>query len=155
MGENRSKWNRKWIWGTIIWTGVPHPVLNWGVPHPILDGIPHPVLGRGISPSSLERGYPRGTPVQTWDGVAPIQTWDGVPGMGWGAPHLDLRWDTLPSPHPDLGWGTPISRMGYPSPCLDLGQGTSPPTSVNRLEILPSPILWMRAVNISLQVRRK
>ena len=33
--------------------------------------------------------------------------------------------------------------MGYPPPYLDLRWGTPPPASVNRLKILPSPILRM------------
>ena len=33
------------------------------------------------------------------------------------------------SPHPDLGWGTPLSIPGMGYPHLDLGQGTPPPIS--------------------------
>ena len=81
------------------------------------------------------------------------QTWgkhtspDGVPPWTWGTtpPHpYPQRWSTPPRPemeyppYPDLRWGTPYLRpeMGYPPP----------PASVNRLKILPSPILRMRAV---------
>ena len=99
-------------------------------------------------------------PTWTWDGVPPLpgpgmgypptQTWDRVPpylDLGWGTPlprpemgyppYLDLRWGT---PYPDLRWGTsPLPRleMGYPPP----------PASVNRLKILPSPILRMAGGN--------
>ena len=64
------------------------------------------------------------------------------PGMGY-PPYLGLGWGTLPTltwdgvpPYLDLGWGTPLPRpeMGYLP-------------SVNRLKILPSPILWMAGGN--------
>ena len=88
---------------------------GWAIPYPVLDkGVPHPVLEQGGTPSSLGledwMGYPTflllyGIPsIQTWDGVTPTSA-------GWRYPH------------PDLGSGHPISRMGYPS-CLDLGWGT-------------------------------
>ena len=71
----------------------------------------------------------------------PILTWD-------------LTWTGEGYPHPDLGWRVlPVSRMGVPPPCpgrrVPLCQqdgGTSPPPGVNRLKILPSIILQMRAV---------
>ena len=65
--------------------------------------------------------------------------WGTPQSAGWGTPSPSRpKWCT--QPHPDLGWRTP--------PCLDLGWGTPapPPTSVNRLKILPSIILRMRAV---------
>ena len=87
-------------------------------------------------------GYPLpagwGTPVQTWDGIPPILTWDGVPPIWtWNGVPPVLTWDGVPPlqtwdgvlPHLDLGWDTP-----------------PPPTSVDRLKILPSLILRMRAV---------
>ena len=77
----------------------------------------------------------------------------GGGGVGWGLPHLvlggggatpsSLGWKGVPYPvsHPDLGmgyssvltwkWGTPHWQDGVPPP----------PTSVDRLKILPSLIL--------------
>ena len=87
-----------------------------GVPHPVLDG------GGG--------GYP-------------IQSW-----MGGRVPHPVLDGGTPSSP----GWyPPPLFRPGMGCPHPDQGQGTRPrppppPTSVDRLKILPSLILGMRAV---------
>ena len=98
--------------------------------------------------ATLSNGW-GGYPIQSW--------WWGVPGVppspsrpGWGYPGYPH--------HPDLGWGTPTQTwegvpppplrpgMGYPPQTWD---GLPPPTSVDRLKILPSPILWMRAVIIN------
>ena len=75
--------------------------------------------GGGGTPSSPCGG---GTP-----GAPPtIQTWLG--GVSWVPPTIQT-WDgVLPHPPTDLGWGTPLLA------------------SVDRLKILPSPILRMRAV---------
>ena len=82
----------------------------------------------------LVGGYPGYPPtIQTWDKVPPpsrpgqgvpwvpptIQTWDGVPPPTQTSDGV--------SPNLDLGWGTPLA-------------------SVDRLKILPSLILRMRAV---------
>ena len=70
-------------------------------------------------------GYP-----PTWDGVPP-PTWDGVPPWTWDGVHLPRIWDGVP-PWPDLGWGTPLPRLGC--------------ELTNKLKTVPSPILRMRAV---------
>ena len=139
--------------------GTPSQV--WGV-YPIsgLGGVPH--LRSGGYPISGPGGYPI-SGLGGYLGYPPTQTWDGVPpylDMGWGAPlprpemrypsHLDVRWGTPyldlglgTPPHPDLGWSTPPYpdlRWGTPAP--------PPPASVDRLKILPSLILRMRAVKI-------
>ena len=75
--------------------------------------------------------------------------------------------DGVPPPHPDLGWGTPLSKhgMGYPPsagwctpiqswdevPLTQFWDGVAPPASVDRLKILPSLILRMRAVLICIE----
>ena len=135
------------------WTGGTRSSLGWGIPHPVLDqggtpsslgpgGVPHPVLDQEGTPHP-DLGW--GTPCQQ-NGV---QYWDGVPphphlDLGWGTPHLDLRWGTLPV----WIWDVVPPGMGSPLPRLDLGRGTSPPlpASVDRLKLLPSLILRMRAV---------
>ena len=101
------------------WTGGYHILLMggypiqswigggyWVPPVPGLDGTPS-ILLMGGTPSSNGWGYPRlphpdfgwGTPHQQ-NGVPPIRTWDRVP------PSLDLG-RGIPSPRPDLRWGTP------------------------------------------------
>ena len=72
------------------------------------------------------------------------------------------------TPHPDLGWGTPHQQNGVPPPVWTWDEvpsiwtwdGVTPPpksrpemgyphlASVNRLKLLPSVILRMRAVKI-------
>ena len=55
-------------------------LMGWGVPHPVMMG-----------------GYP-------------IQSWWGVPHpvMMGRVPHPVMVGGTLGTPHPDLGWGTPL-----------------------------------------------
>ena len=111
-----------WWRGTLC---TPYPDLGWVPP------TPHPHVGQGTFPS------------QTWDGVPPMHR----PGMGY--PPYSQTWDRVPFPA--------RPGMGYPL-CTDLGWGTHPthrpgtgyplPTSVDRLKILLSLILWMRAVTI-------
>ena len=89
------------------------------------------------------------------------------PDLRWGTPYPDLRWDT-PLPRPEMGYPLPRPEMGYTpypdlrwgTPHLDLGRGTPLPrpemgyppprpllpASVDRLKILPFPILRMHAV---------
>ena len=95
-----------------------------------LGGVP------GVSP--LSQVWWGGTPSSLGQGGTPF-CWlgGGIPSsLGTGSypkvppiPGLDLGWDT--PPHPDLGWGTP------------------PSTSVDRLKLLPSLIIRMRAVIIT------
>ena len=74
---------------------------------------------------------------------------DQSPDWGGGGPSPVLILDGVPPPP---------SRMGQPItwtwdevlPHLDLGWGSPPPASVNRLKILPSLILRMRAVTNTL-----
>ena len=75
-------------------------------------------------PSSLDGGYPR----------EPL-------------PILILDGGTYP---PSAGWGTPLSRpgMGYPLPIQTWDRVPPPPASVDRLKILASLILRMRAVTM-------
>ena len=87
-------------------------------------GIPHPVLDRGY-PIQSQWELPQGTPI------------------------LILDW--VPS-HPDLGWGTPISRIGY-SPILIL-DGVPPyqqdgVTPILILDGYPSPIIRIGCPPIS------
>ena len=107
-----------------------------GTPSSLGQGVPHPVLARKGT-----LGYP---PIQTLDGVPPVETWDGVPfpiqtwygvlpsaRLGMGYPMVQT-WDGVPPswsgmmgypssqlygvpPHPDLGWGTPLSA-GWGTP---------------------------------------
>ena len=96
--------------------GYPHQVPMespvWGVPHPVLGrGYPRvsPILTWDLIWMAGTPGYPHpdlgwGTPVQTWDGVPPpIQTWDGVPPVHtweWGTPIL--TWDGVQTPPPSV-----------------------------------------------------
>ena len=85
-------------------------------------GYPHPVI-MGVPPSSLNGGYPLSA---RW----------GHPNPMGGAPHQE-------------GWGYPLIGKDrvYPTSGLDGAKPAPPPTplaSVNRLKILPSPILRMR-----------
>ena len=121
-----------------------------------------------LPPSRPGMGY---SLIWTQDGVTPpsrpemvytpIWTWDRI------LPNLDRRWGT---PHPDLGWGTTCRDKGWDTPLIqtwdwgggapiwtwdlvhpprpEKGWGTPPLASVNRLKILPSLILQMRAVTI-------
>ena len=121
---------------------TPSQVWGWGVPHPWARGHPIP----------CPRGYPNPVP-------------GGYPIRGSGVPHLRSRgtWGTTPSSRP--GWGTPPGpEMGYPPssrtaqgspqtwsgypPHLrpEMGRPPPPPANANRLKILLSPILRMRAV---------
>ena len=105
---------------------------GWGGGREV-TGVPHPVLDRGdtlIQTWIVGVGGTCGTPILILDGVPPIWSRDGVPRQQGGVAPLS-------------GTG-----MGYP-PCPDLGCGTAPPpASVNRLKILPSLILRMRAVKM-------
>ena len=73
----------------------------------VCGGVPYPVMGGGILSSPG-----RGIPIQSWLGVSHPVLAGGIPcsvlarGIPRGTPH-----------HPDLGYGSPLSRpgMGYPS----------------------------------------
>ena len=123
LGGGCTSSSLRWLGGgvySILLTGGGTPFCWWGIP-------PCPRSGGGVYlrvPPSPDLGW--GTPHQQ-NGVPP---W---PAMGY--PHLDLEWGT-----PfclDLGWGTP------PQSRLEMGY---PPSSVNRLKLLFSFILRMRAV---------
>ena len=67
-----------------------------------------------------------------WDRVPPLKIWN------LGPPRKSETWD---SPHPkNLRHGTPL-------PLSKAGSGTPPPWNVNRLKLLPSPILRMAGGN--------
>ena len=83
-------------------------------------GLPHPVMG----------GYPSS------DGGTPSSHGGGTPGTPH---HQDLGW--VPPLRPEMGYPPP--GMGYPHPQT---WDRVPPTSVDRLKILPSLILRMWAV---------
>ena len=97
---------------------------GWGVPHPVLargEGLCHIVMdGGGVPHPVLEYSLSAG------------------PGMGY--------------PPPDLGWGSPLPVRtwdGYPPPLVHTWEGVLPLAGVNRLKVLPSLILRMRAVTIT------
>ena len=133
-----------WVGGTVL-LGVPPTMQTWvgGTPSRPGQGGPmgyphHPDLGGRGTPSSPGGGLPQ-VP-------STIQTWSGM-----GVPQVPLH-------HPDLRWGTPTQTWdGVPPtqtwdgvlPPTVLGWGTPLPASVNRLKILPLPILQMQAVNIN------
>ena len=124
-----------------------HPDLggvNPGTPLPSRPGWGVPPHHPGYSPTiQTWLGYP--PPSRPVWGTPPPQTWDGVPPHHpdlAGVPPPPQTWDGIPPHHQDLA-GVP------PPPPSRPGSGTPPPpASVNRLKILPSPILRMRAVNI-------
>ena len=114
----------------------------------------------GGTPSSLRQGIPEVPPIPGLDGGYLRYPHSPSSGQG-GVPHPVLDRGVSHSadggyPHPDLGWGTPISIMGYPYlsgpgmgyPTVQTWDGVppSPPASMDRLKLLPSLILWMRAV---------
>ena len=111
-------------WGGVPWV-TPCPRSGRGVPHSADRG--DPIL--------LTRGYPH--PRSGWGylGVPLSWSWMGYPSpprQQNGIPPIQT-WDGIPpTPLPDLRWGTP----------------PAPPASVDRLKILPSVILRMRAVMI-------
>ena len=113
-----------WVGGDTPYPGYPPPS------RPGLGSPPHPRPGMGY-PSPSRPGW--GSP-----------NLQGTPNLGWGTPPTIQTWPQYPHPTPDLGWGTPHLEWGTPQP--DLGWGTPLPASVNRLKILPSPILRMWAV---------
>ena len=90
-----------------------------------------------------ETGYPHpknlrpGTPPKIWDLGPPLEIWDLGPlpkNLRHGTPPRNLRPGTPPE---NLRHGTPPSKAG---------SGT-PPRNVNRLKLLPSPILRMAGGN--------
>ena len=85
---------------------IPHPVLNGGYPI-------QPWMGGEVPHPVLDGGTQSNL---GWWGY-PIQSWTG----GY--------------PHPDLGWGTPISRMGYPP--SRPGMGYSPVQTWDGVTPLP------------------
>ena len=116
-------------------------------------GLPLPQSRPGMRCPHPDLGW--GTPlVQTWDrvppisrmGYSPVHTWDGLPPPP-SAPRIGYPLST-----PGMGSSPSGPRTGYPHP--HLGWGTSPIqtwdgvplASVDRLKILPSLILRMRAV---------
>ena len=143
----RSKCSLCWS----AWGGVPNLRSRGGTLSQVQGG----------TPSQIQGGYPipgqGGTPSQ---GGYPIPGLGGTPSQVWGVPHLRSGGYPIPGGTPSKvrlgtpsqvggypipgpgGWGGPhpMSRpeMGYPP---DLRWGTPPPASVNRLKILPSPIL--------------
>ena len=114
--------------------GFPHPVMDWGG-----GGYPIQSWMGGGTPSSLGQ----------WGGGYHIQSWMGgtpSPRSGRGVRHsADGEYPIQP------GMGNPpsLSRpgMGYPPPIQTWdGVPPLPPASVDRLKLLPSLILRMRAV---------
>ena len=96
--------------------------------------VPHPVLAGGYPIPGLGGGYP----IQSWPGRYPIQSL--LRGVPQGTPHPDLGWGTplcqldkvpLPS-RPRMGMPPPVSWMGYPPPPPGPGMGYLPPPMVNR-----------------------
>ena len=104
-------------------------------------GLPHPVMVGG-------------DPIQSWLGGYPIQSWWGVPHpVMVGVPHPVMVGGTLGTPsRPGQGGyhgsGVPptIHTWDGVPPTHRPETGYPPPTSVDRLKILPSLILRMRAV---------
>ena len=89
---------------------------------------------------------------------ATIQTWDGVstnhPDLGWGTPDPPRPGMGCPPPRPGMGYSPPRPGMGY-SP-QDLGWGTPIQSRcglTNKLQTVPSPILRMRAVIRTFQMK--
>ena len=148
------------------------PIWTWDeYPSPInrMRVLPPPVWAwDGIPPSRPGLGYP--PPLSAVWSIPPIQTWDGAtppPHQQDGVPPI-WTWDEYNSPISrmrvllppslGLGWGTPIqtpdSSLEYPPiqtwdgvlPPSRPGIPPPPPARVNRLKILPSLILRMRAV---------
>ena len=76
------------------------------------------------------------------------------PSVGWGTPPPTQTWDGVPRlSGPGMGYLPPPSRTGTgpPPPTRD---GVPPPPRcglTRKVKLLPSPILRMRAVMISLQ----
>ena len=149
--------------------GVPHPRSGMG-------GYPFQGWGTPVRsgwwgvpwvppPSRPDLGTPHHLPwvpltIQTWLGYPPPcrpvwgipYPWDGVPPPpskpGWGTPHPRPEMGYPPPSRPGLGTPHPRPEMGYP-PTIQVWTGyPPPPASVDRLKILPSPILRMRAVTI-------
>ena len=148
------------------------PCIKYFICCPIPGGVPHlwtggtlPLDGGGGYPTS---GWGRGYHTSGWGGVPtsgqgyPTSGWGGYLIPGWGTPHLDLTrvppiWTWPGYPHLDLVRVLPISGLGWgtPSAHLDMariplsgnGLGYPPPGCelTNKLELLPCPILRMRA----------
>ena len=129
-------------WG-VLWV-PPSPGPQMGSPEPEM-GSPQ-ALRCGTSQLDLRPGIPLdlrpGTPPDlrlgtpwTWDGGTP-QTWDWVP------PRPETRspqtWDQVP-PSPETGYPPQTWDQVPPTWTWD---GVTPP-DVNRLKLLPFPILWM------------
>ena len=125
-----------------------------GLPHPRSGAVPHPRSGGGY-PVPGQRGYPipgwgwypilglGGYPIPGL-GEYPVPGPEGyfIPGLGGtpsqvqvgtqfqvqGVPHPDLVLDggTLGTPHPDLGWGTPLTRPGMGLPPNQTWDGVPP-----------------------------
>ena len=118
-------------------------------------GVPHPVMNGRYPIQSWTGGVPQDTPLsQVWLGGGTPSSLGLHPFCWWGGyPGIPPSWSWMGYLPP------PISRMGYPS-CLDLGRGTPPtpsgpgmgyplpPATGNRLKLLPSLILRMRAVKM-------
>ena len=138
-----------------------------GTPYGLDGGTPIQFWwGGGFTPSSHGRGYPH--PVLTGDrnpvptGSYPIQSWQGGPPSSLNGRYshpvlMGIPWMGYPCQE---GWGyLPLGRMRYPHqwmvPQSGPGRGTHPLVSgrstpgcelTDKLKILPSPILRMRAV---------
>ena len=93
---------------------------------------------------------PGGTGVLLWGTPSPVLTWLGGTYLGWGGRYLSPRLDMAgvpPSPRLDLARGY-LPWLGVGTYPLPSGSGVPYP-SVNRLKTLPSPILRMRSVKIT------
>ena len=101
-----------------------------------------------------ERGIPqswvRGGVAQSWLGGT--LSWDTTPARIGVPPSQDGGNSWTGEPIPSQDWGSPQPGLGYPLPHRrDMGPETRVPLppGVNRLKILPCPILRMRAGKIN------
>ena len=115
--------------GTFIGV-LPPPILTW----PKEEGV-----------STLAGGTYLGVPL-SWPGPGGRGTYLGwmIPTLGYPLPPSWPRWGGT---YVGLGsrYLSPPFWPGQGTPCLDLAR-VPPPSGVNRLKILPSPILRMQSV---------
>ena len=128
-----------------------------GVPHPVLEGVPHPVLDGGSrldggTPSGLgqEVSQDGGTPTISRIGCPPVLTWREVPhpGLDRGTPSSSWMGG---APHQLDGDGVPPIQTWDRVHSVQTWDGVPPPTSVDRMKILPSLILLMWVVKSCLK----
>ena len=123
--------------------GLPHPILNvgWVKPSSPGWGYPHQVLTRGV---------PWGTPFSDLGWEYPLVSRMGYPlfgpGMGYSPSRPGMR-NPL-----SAGWGTPTPIQTWDGVSPIWTWDGVPPANVNRLKILPSLILQMRAVRKALNL---